>query len=349
MTVHASKGLQAPIVFLPDTRRSTFIPPKTYWPADKDGELFFWAPKKEWRTDLIRSQIETLKEKNSCEYNRLLYVALTRAADRLYITGWDKKKPSKENWYDLIKNGIEGKAQEIRSELFEEPVLRLTSSQDVPPKKKKQNENVLESSPLPDWISSPAPTEPTPPKPLAPSRPDVEEPAHLSPLTQGRIAAMKRGKIIHSLLEILPCYPENDRYTVAEKLVKTQMPQTDGKEQKQIINSVLKLIGDPLTAELFSSSSLPEVPVSGVVGNRVINGQIDRIAVYGSEILLADYKTGRSIPDSIEKTPLAYIKQMSAYKTLMEKIYPDKKIRCFILWTKAPKLTEITSLVCDTM
>lgn len=349
MTVHASKGLQAPIVFLPDTRQNKFFSPKTFWTKDKDEDLFFCAPKEEWRTDLIRSEIDALKEKEAREYNRLLYVALTRAADRLYVTGWDKKQSTKNNWYDLVKGGLESKTEEIKTPLFEEPVLRLTSKQEIPPKEKEQTTVQQQESVLPDWVFQPAPTEPTPPKPLAPSRPDEEEPARLSPLTQGRIAAMKRGKIIHSLLEILPAYAETDRKSVSQRLLNAQMPESDKNEQEQLIDCVLNLINDPLFSDMFSETSLAEVPVSGVVNNRVVNGQIDRIAVCDSEVRIIDYKTGCFIPDSIQNTPIAYVKQMKAYKELMAKVYPDKKIRCFLLWTEAPKLTEITSLVCDTM
>ncbi|MBO4644168.1 MAG: UvrD-helicase domain-containing protein [Alphaproteobacteria bacterium] len=351
MTVHAAKGLQAPVVFLPDTRQMTFFSPKTFWIKerdDMDGDLFFWSPKAEWRTDLIREDIEKQKEKNKREYNRLLYVALTRAADRLYITGWDKKKLAEGNWYDLVKGGLETRAQEIKTDLFDDPVLRLTSAQEVPPEQKEQVSAARETAPLPDWIDKEAPAEPTPPRPLAPSRPDVEEPAPLSPLTQGRIAAMKRGRLVHALLEILPNYAAKDRLAAAQRLIALQMPEATETEQKQTTDSVLDLMNAPATAELFALPSLAEVPVSGVIGNRVINGQIDRVSVSDTEVRLIDYKTGRSIPDSAEKTPVAYIRQMAAYKAVMEKIYPDKKVRCFLLWTEAPKLIEITSVVCDT-
>ncbi len=351
MTVHAAKGLQAPVVFLPDTRQMTFFSPKTFWIREKDDaddELFFWSPKAEWRTDPIREDIEKQKEKNKREYNRLLYVALTRAADRLYVTGWDKKKSTDGNWYDLVKGGLENRTQKIKTDLFDEPVLRLTSAQEVPPKQKEQSFAAHEAVPLPDWITQPAPAEPTPPRPLAPSRPDVGEPAALSPLTQGRIKAMKRGRLVHALLEILPNYAVKDRPAAAGKLAALQMPEADETERGKIIASVLDLMDGSSAADIFTPSSLAEVPVSGVVGDSVINGQIDRVSVSETEVRLIDYKTGRSVPDSVERTPVAYIRQMAAYKAVMEKIWPDKTVRCFLLWTEAPKLVEITSLVCDT-
>ncbi|MBR1777197.1 MAG: UvrD-helicase domain-containing protein [Alphaproteobacteria bacterium] len=358
MTVHAAKGLQAPIVFLPDTRQLKFFSPKTFWPKNGNDEMFFWAPSAQWRTDLISEEIERLKEKNQREYNRLLYVALTRAADRLYITGWDTSRNAKNNWYDLVRGALSTenpdgtlsyRVQEVQTDLFEEPVLRLSSAQEIPPIVEKQDALDQETRPLPEWIAAAAPKEPTPPRPLAPSRPDVEEPACLSPLTQGRIEAMRRGQVIHALLEILPQYPIQDHPAAAEKVVSVQMPSAKKSEREALIHDVLTLLNDSAASDLFAASSLAEVPVSGVVGSRVINGRIDRISVSDQEVRLIDYKTGRFIPASVKETPAAYLKQMAAYRALMAEIYPDKQIRCFLLWTEAPKLMDITEAVCDIM
>ena len=126
------------------------------------------------------------------------------------------------------------------------------------------------------------------------------------------------------------------------------MPELNAEEQLDLIESVIKLIKNPTVSALFSASSLAEVPVSGIIGDRVINGRIDRVSVSDSEVLLIDYKTGCKIPACAEKTPVAYIRQMGAYKELMEQIYPDKRVRCFLLWTEAPLLTDITSVIGDT-
>ena len=184
---------------------------------------------------------------------------------------------------------------------------------------------------------------------MAPSKPDVEEPAVLSPLSEGRLKAVRRGLIVHMLLEILPQYPVQQRRFAAEKLLAARATDMTDDEKNKLAAGVLSVLDDPAAADLFAPDSLAEVPVSGVIGSRVINGKIDRLAVSENEVRLIDYKSGRVIPRDIRETPQAYIRQMAAYKALIEKIYPDKNIRCFLLWTEAPKLTEITSLVCDTM
>lgn len=358
MTVHAAKGLQAPIVFLPDTRQLSFFAPKTFWPESGNGEIMLWAPKAEYRNEKINGEIEKLKEKDQDEYNRLLYVALTRAADRLYITGWDTSQITRGNWYDLVRESLSTEnddgsvvyhMEEVQTDLFEEPVLRLTSRQEEPPKQTQKESGGRSCAALPAWTTQPAPGEPVPPRPLAPSKPDTEEPAVLSPLSEGRLKAVRRGLAVHMLLEILPQYPAPQRRFAADKLLAVRAPDMTDEEKNKLAGKVLSLLDDPAAADLFTPDSLAEVPVSGVIGSRVINGKIDRLSVSENEVRLIDYKSGRVIPQDIRDTPRAYIRQMAAYKALIEKIYPGKNIRCFLLWTEAPKLTEITSLVCDTM
>ena len=358
MTVHAAKGLQAPIVFLPDTRQLHFFAPKTFWPNDNDTELMLWAPKACLRNHVINTEIKKLEEKNQEEYNRLLYVALTRAADRLYITGWETTKDKSANWYELIRNAlslengdgsVSYRINEIKTDLFEDPVLQLKCQQEEPPKEQNKNTDQTSADPLPDWINRSAPQEPVPPRPLVPSKPDMQEPAFLSPLSEGRIKAIQRGIIVHALLEILPQYPADQRQIVAQKLLADQAYPLSQKEQKSLTECVIKILSDPKISVLFSPSSLAEVPVSGVVGNRVINGKIDRLNVLNDEVLLIDYKSGSAVPENINDTPVAYVRQMAAYKALIEKIYPDKKVRCFLLWTEEAQVDEISSLVCDIM
>lgn len=333
MTVHASKGLEAPIVFLPDTRQKKSFTPKTVW---LENGAPVWIPKSGFRNAEAKAEIEKLKADDAREYRRLLYVALTRAADRLYVTGWDNTRPKKNaktppppkgDWYTLVAESLPSKTLFVPAEGTPET---------------EQAEKRERLCALPDWAyKTTPPAEPTPPKPLAPSKPDGEETVYASPLSENRLQARKRGTFIHKLLEILPSYPPERRKTAAEKFTALN-PIEDG---EAAVEKVLNVLDNPEFYPLFTPDALTEVPVSGVVENRVVSGQIDRLAVSETEVLIIDYKSNRAIPDDIKGTPVQYVEQMRAYKALLERIYPTKKIRCFLLWTEAPKVADITPLV----
>lgn len=355
MTVHASKGLQAPVVFLPDTRR---YKKHTSRLLRLNGtKLPVWVPKKDFHCeDTLKTQT-TLQEKELDEYRRLLYVAMTRAADRLYLCGWDgKMNPPDGNWYDLIRSSLilddsgnnpvyAGNVKEINDPMFDEPVLRLESersialNRDVPALSEENGEE------MPECLLRPAPEEPEPPSPLTPSKPEIEEPSFLSPLSPERQKAAKRGLMIHTLLETLPYIKDCDRFDAALRLMQKRMPETTEEERSKIVSDVLNILNSNDFKFLFSETSLSEVPVSGVVKNKVINGRIDRLAITKDQVLIADYKSNRHIPQSAEEIPEAYIAQAKAYAQVLEKIYPDKKIRSFLIWTEEAKLWEITDLL----
>ena len=355
MTVHASKGLQAPVVFLPDTRR---YKKHTSRLLRLNGtKLPVWVPKKDFHCeDTLKTQT-TLQEKELDEYRRLLYVAMTRAADRLYLCGWDgKMNPPDGNWYDLIRSSLilddsgnnpvyAGNVKEINDPMFDEPVLRLKSersialNRDVPALSEENGEE------MPECLLRPAPEEPEPPSPLTPSKPEIEEPSFLSPLSPERQKAAKRGLMIHTLLETLPYIKDCDRFDAALRLMQKRMPETTEEERSKIVSDVLNILNSNDFKFLFSETSLSEVPVSGVVKNKVINGRIDRLAITKDQVLIADYKSNRRIPQSAEEIPEAYIAQAKAYAQVLEKIYPDKKIRSFLIWTEEAKLWEITDLL----
>lgn len=355
MTVHASKGLQAPVVFLPDTRRYKKHTSRLL--RLNGGNLPVWVPKKDFHCeDTLKTQT-TLQEKELDEYRRLLYVAMTRAADRLYLCGWDgKMNPPDGNWYDLIRSSLilddsgnnpvyAGNVKEINDPMFDEPVLRLESersialNRDVPALSEESGEE------MPECLLRPAPEEPEPPRPLTPSKPEIEEPSFLSPLSPERQKAAKRGLMIHTLLETLPYIKPCDRFDAALRLMQKRMPETTEEERSKIVSDVLNILNSNDFKFLFSETSLSEVPVSGVVKNKVINGRIDRLAITKDQVLIADYKSNRRIPQSAEEIPEAYIAQAKAYAQVLEKIYPDKKIRSFLIWTEEAKLWEITDLL----
>lgn len=342
MTVHGSKGLQGNIVFLPDAQR---LPTTT--------ETFFWAnglPLWIARTALRTSDTEELcKQKRQAvieEYHRLLYVALTRARDRLYICGWDKPhkaqadKPQKKtssksenkitNWYELIKSSLPEYVIPDAND-----IIRMTCPQSIQPDNKEQNEVIEQSKvSLPDWITQQAPEETPLSKPLMPSRLVQDETPEESVIGTGTATALKRGSFIHKLLQLLPEISPDKRREAALRLKP---------EDIEIPENLFDIFEKPEFKILFSPQSHAETPVVGIVNNRVFSGQIDRLVILENEVWIVDYKTNRFIPVSPQNVSPSYKIQLFAYKELIKKIFADKMIRTFLLWTENLSLMEMTN------
>ncbi len=321
MTVHGSKGLQANIVFLPDTCRKPNKAPSFVWM----NQLPLWLPRKEIQSSLCIPWINAVKKQDEEEYNRLLYVAVTRAKDRLYIAGYETGRPSlSNNWHEMISSAIPGYDAKTK--------IILTSEQTKQIPEKKEIETFKEEKVLPNWFFKEAPEEPMPPKPLSPSKMKNEEPPQASPLTPQQEQAMRRGTYIHRLLQVLPDMSPKERTTFLKDL---QL-----KEFEAPLN-LLDLFNNQNLKKLFSSNSLSEVPIVGTVNGLVISGQIDRLVILPDEVLIVDFKTNTNPPKQLSDVPPLYIEQMNAYKCLLKNLFQSKKIRSFLLWTTTMELMEL--------
>lgn len=325
MTVHASKGLQGNIVFLPQTRYISRKREPFVW---INGELPLWLPNKKLSSIVVDEIIKQDDIKDDDENRRLLYVALTRASDRLYICGYENaKKVQDNNWYDLIINSLKGYPTDS------DGIIRIQSEQMKPVV--PSTDNVIYSdNPLPDWAYRPAPEEPILPKPLAPSKSVHEEPAPDSPLDTTQTQALERGKFIHKLLQHLPTVPSDKWDTVIKKLKPNGI-------------DVPENLTDLLTSEkfkvLFGENTLAEVPVVGVWNNKAISGQIDRLVVLEDEVWIVDFKSNRYVPSDKNNIPKLYREQLKAYHGLISQIFSDKVIRTYLLWTENLTLMEINN------
>lgn len=318
MTIHASKGLEAPIVFLPETRQKTTKYDKIVW---KNG-LPLWIPNKNFRTPETEDVFEALYKKEEQEHRRLLYVALTRARDRLYVCGFNgKHKAPQNNWYDLVVGSLptykEGEAFFIKN----------TDTAFVQKNEQKQTSDEA----APDWLWQDAPEEMPKTQPLSPSKIGVleEDVSPFSPL--GNEEALRYGTAVHKILQILPDIPKERRYETA----KQYMPYPFDVPKK-----LLDLMEKPDFAPLFGPNSKAEVPLMGMLNGSLISGQVDRLVISDKEVWIIDYKTNKNVPDTAQNIPLVYKNQMNAYKALLSSLFPDKKIRCFLLWTTTLDLME---------
>jgi ATP-dependent helicase/nuclease subunit A len=346
MTVHGAKGLQAEIVILAD---ACLVPSgKTddniRWP--EDAGLPIWPGFASEETEALKEIKAAKREAALEEYRRLLYVALTRAKDRLYITGFTGKNESKESaWYDMVELAMQQHGQPV-----EEADGRVTLSYSEPQTADPdglagRQSREADQAALPDWARKPSTGEPVPPKPLSPSRPDDAEPAVRSPLDSDDGQRFKRGNVVHALMQTLPELPESTRRDAARRYIARPLHGFAEKAQAALLDEVMAVLEDPAIATVFGSGSRAEVPVAGILptkdGPRVVSGQIDRLVNTGKDVLIIDYKTNRPPPDQAEDVAPLYLKQMASYRAALQQIFPGLPVRCVLLWTDGPKWMEL--------
>lgn len=336
MTVHASKGLQAPVVILPDTLRLKKLKQDARWLRD-NSQIFYPLNK-----NYYNSACQTIQSSDQAasleEYHRLLYVALTRAGEQLYICGYSNSNaPNDDSWYNLCRSAL---AQIASAD--EQGVIRYHINSLTPSLASQKKAPIEAPVTLPVWLKSPAPQESPLAKPLTPSHQDEAQQGASSPLSQTDSTRLySRGLIIHKLLQFIPANSPDKREDAIRAYLKTQAAEFSAAEQDKIFTEVTALISSPQFAPLFSPSSVAEVSVMGLVDDRIISGQIDRLVITEDKVMIIDYKTNRPAASALNEVPTAYLKQMRAYRSLIARLYPTKQIETYILWTNTSHIMKI--------
>jgi ATP-dependent helicase/nuclease subunit A len=349
LTVHGAKGLEAPVVFLTDTMALP-KPPETFlW--TRSEQLPLWCPRADFAAPFYAAEREAVRRRQLEEYRRLLYVGLTRAQDRLYICGWETRRPAGAgSWHALCRAGLAETAQKFdfdtrpligEAEGWSGEGLRIANPQTRLPKRALLVRAASDTGPLSEWVSRPPPDEPDPPRPLVPSRPEGDEPAALSPVAPTGAKRFKRGLLVHALLQTLPGLPESERKAAARRFLARPVHALAAEIQKDILRETLAVLAHPDFAPLFGPGSLAEVPLVGLIGGRALAGQIDRLVVTADRVLIVDYKTSRSPPVSAHEVAPIYLRQLASYRAALAGIYPDREIQCALLWTEGPRLMPI--------
>lgn len=358
MTVHAAKGLEAPIVFLPGTT----APPsgrQDFLLAHETCGLL-WSEKDEFAPELITALREVEKKVQDDESLRLLYVAMTRARDRLVICGAQHgptRIPKPDTWYGRLRDAWKGEdwhdvptAIDKIADKYEwenATPARRYGAELKPADRTAEAEGRQQAEPA--WLRTPAPAEAVPVRPLAPSRllAGLEaggEPSGLSPLADGGKARFLRGTLVHKLLQILPELPQSAREEAAMSFLRRQRDLDDALHEA-VAAEALSILTHPDFAPLFAPGSRAEVSIAGTApglpaGVRV-SGQIDRLVVTAHEVLVVDFKTNRPPPDSVAQVAPVYLAQMGAYRALLMTLYPGRKVRCALVWTDQARLMEL--------
>jgi ATP-dependent helicase/nuclease subunit A len=354
LTVHGAKGLEAPIVFLPDTMAVPDHKVALVWSEDA---LPLWKPPGDHAASRYVAEKAAWRDRQMQEYRRLLYVGLTRAQDRLYIGGWQTRQaPQGACWYALCRSGLAGCAEPFdfdtraligKDEGWSGEGLRLESRQTRRPEQEAPGTTGQIGGTLPDWANLPPAPEPDPPRPLFPSRPPGDEPPALSPLKIAGRDRFKRGLLVHRLLQSLPELPVGERDAAAQRFLALPTHMLSSEEQDDIRRETLAVLADPELAELFGPASRAEVPLVGLIGGRAVSGQIDRIVVGDNRVLIVDYKTMPPVPASEDEVALLYLRQLAIYREALAQIYPGRLIDCALLWTQGPLLMPISPAKLD--
>ncbi len=382
MTVHGAKGLEAPIVFLPDTcttatgaNAALFDLADMALPDGVEAKPFVWRVKGTGNVEAIAKARQRREALDAHERHRLLYVAMTRARDRLYVAGFDgKMKRPKDCWYEIIDQQLSATLTE--AELPDGTrVRRLHADQSAEPEPTRHViADTTGAVALPAWAKSAAPREPGLTIPLAPSRleayaPDEtgeplpaqpygeqahEEPAMPSPLTSAGENRFLRGTLTHALLQYLPTLPAVRWPVAAKGFVELRGATLSTRVRSGIVKETLAILGDPAFAALFGPQSRAEVPIVAQLRNPKPNrpalkliGQIDRLVDEGDEILIVDYKTNRPPPLKVEGVAKAYLFQLAAYRQALLEIYPGRQVKAALLWTEAPRIMQVPGEVLD--
>jgi ATP-dependent helicase/nuclease subunit A len=357
MTVHGSKGLQAPIVILADATgapgqgsdleladdplgrgEGTAVPLPSLSKAEKVGP--------------VADAEDKVSAADMQEHWRLLYVAMTRAEEALFLTGAlgprdAKKGPHEESWFAALEPVFEGDALAdpiwgARRE-WGERAESLVEARDV------AKAEVLQD--LPRWATTPIGPEPRPPRPLAPSNAGEEQGAD-PPLAAGddaeaMRAAMRRGVLIHRLLERLPDIAPGERRDAAGAWLERQAAELTPQMRAEMLASALRVLETPDFAEIFGPHALAEAPISAKVGGIVVTGTLDRLLVTPEAITIVDFKTTRRPPGAADAVPVGTLRQMAAYVAALQAIYPGRPVRAGLLYTQTPQLIELPAQMLD--
>jgi ATP-dependent helicase/nuclease subunit A len=347
MTVHGAKGLEAPVVILADATADPARLGRTPLAIDMEVEGAGLAPllrpKKDERCPPFEDLIVAEEKRDLEEHMRLLYVALTRAADRLIVSGVrpkEKKDGSDprplNSWHLIVERAMGG----MGAEAGDGHVALRYGHAGQARRRFRTDKIELASFAVPHWARMDAPPEARPPRPLAPSAIAVDDESAPPPSDAMRAAAL-RGTWIHQLLERLLAVAPAARAEAANRWLERSAAVTDAAVRDEIVAQVCGILSDPRFTPLFGPGSLGEAPLAATLPDgRVIAGTVDRLRVEDERVLVIDFKTGK-VPAADADIPNAHRAQMSAYVEALQVIFPGRRVTASLLYTAGPKLMEL--------
>ncbi|WP_300518375.1 double-strand break repair helicase AddA [Aliiroseovarius sp.] len=338
MTVHGSKGLEATIVYLPDTTKPH--------PQDRDeivevGGHPWWKPPATQHPDALAEVMDTRHARDREEWVRLLYVAMTRAEQWLIVAAaGEVGKTAEDSWYGLVAAGLD-QAGAVKAE-FPTGTGKRFETGTWAPRPEAATTVAKQALTLPEWAHTPAPHR-------SAESVEILAPSDLggAKVLPGAVgdgdteAAMTRGSQVHLLLEHLPLYPEADWPDLAARLLGTGELAATPADLPVLLAEVTAVLKAPDLAPLFAPDALAEVELTAPVGDKRLHGAIDRLVVTPDRVLAVDFKTNTLVPDRPEQTPEGLLRQMGAYHAALAQVFPDRPVETAILWTRVAKLMPL--------
>jgi ATP-dependent helicase/nuclease subunit A len=365
MTVHGAKGLEARVVVLADTTTTpagptlhqprVFALPQDNAPPGAPDRLV-WAPRKDDDTAPVARARQTTLRAAEDEYRRLLYVAMTRAAERLVVCGSVGVQRMPDGcWYRLITDALTPHCVEEDADDGDGKVLHYrkfaSAGSDATPKPDgKLDAATIE---IPGFLRGMIAPDVRRSEPISPA--SAYDEATVVRRFRGNEAdrrkALARGSVVHRLLQSLPDIPRDARKQAAQRFFARSAREFSADEHAAMLDQINRVLDDPKFLPLFSPGSRAEVPIVGRIDRTglpslAVSGQIDRLAVTGDGVLIADYKTNRPPPRRIEDVP-AYVAQLALYRAVLARLYPDQPVRAALLWTEVPDLMEVSGDALD--
>ena len=330
LTVHGSKGLQAPLVFLPDTTRSPTLKESFLW---QEG-MCLWIPPQDKESPLTRAFKAVPLSQLEEDSNRLLYVAMTRAQDVLHICGWESAKSAcgDSSWYALTRTSL---APLCKKDDKDHLLLSFEDDHKKTAPALAQEAIITPQSAPPSWLRTPLARESDL---FAGQDVDVHVSFQDHPYADNP-KARTRGTLIHHLLEWLPRLEASTRKDRAHAYLKALPQDLDVSEEvvQEILQTTLRLLGASHLQRFFSPHAKREVTLTGMVQGRVRTGRVDLLLIEGTEVLIVDFKSDQNPP---KKVPQGYIAQLELYRALLTPLYPLLRITTWILWTSTGELAS---------
>ncbi|MFN3558345.1 MAG: double-strand break repair helicase AddA [Brevundimonas sp.] len=348
MTTHSSKGLEAPIVILPDT---IFEEPKGDALLEVEDGGFLWCGSAKADCEASAVAREARKRRNEEESLRLLYVGLTRARDRLIVGGRYASNRKLENiraWWGPLDEAVRALGDEVRVVEGPHGVIRRYGADPVA--RPRALATTRAEVVAPGWLGRGAEDE-TVGRVLSPSRMSGLDGAPApSPLARtgpgGTLGRFRRGDLIHRLLERLPDIDVEDRPHIAARLLSRER-DLDEDQRAEMIGSALEVLGDARFAPVFGPGSRPEVALTGQVNGATVSGRMDRLVITPERVLVVDYKSNRPAPARVEDADPAYVLQLAVYVSILRHLYPRHTVDAALVWTDGPQLMPVPAAMLD--